>query len=159
MFAALRDHDVDFVVIGGLAAYMHGATRVTWDLDVTTSVRRENLGRLAAALNRLEARVWVNEAVEPLAFAFDAKTLARSSRWNLITPHGRLDVLLAPTGARPFDELLEAATPAAIKDGFVVCLASIGDLIAMKTAAGREKDLQDVRDLSLILDARDEQFD
>ena len=60
MLAVLRAHGVDFVVVGGYAANLHGAARVTTDLDACPAIDLENLGRLAAALRRCAS--WTPES-------------------------------------------------------------------------------------------------
>lgn len=154
IFRALVRHDVVFVAIGGVATYMQGSSRITYDLDVTPREETSNLDRLSVALKDLGAKIWVNEAVDPLDFPFDGKSLARARNWNLVTNAGRLDILLEPDGMEDFERLHSGASAEEIESGVVVRIASIDDLIRMKLAAGRDKDLQDVRDLQLILEAR-----
>ncbi len=152
---ALQHRAVDFVVIGGVAATLQGATRVTYDLDVTPSAERANLQRLAVALHDLGARIYVNDAVESLEFPFDAASLARAEIWNLITDAGRLDVLLAPGGAPSYDAMAKAASRFEVADELTIAVASIDDLIRMKQAAGRDVDRQDVRDLRRVFELRE----
>lgn len=57
LLSTLAAHGVDFIVVGGAAARLHGSNLLTEDLDVTPSLERDNLGRLAAALRSLEARL------------------------------------------------------------------------------------------------------
>ena len=72
---ALNRHRVESVLIGGLAATLHGSLR-TGDADIYPSLDDENLGRLANALNELEARMGSADAPEGLPFARDAKLLS-----------------------------------------------------------------------------------
>ncbi len=57
MLAALHDADVRFVLIGGMAAVLHGDVGVTVDIDIAPAYDPDNLERLAAALRTLDARI------------------------------------------------------------------------------------------------------
>ena len=54
VFASFQQHEVKYVVIGGIAAVLHGVPRVTFDLDLLIEATPDNAGRLLAAL--LDAR-------------------------------------------------------------------------------------------------------
>ena len=56
MLNALNDHHVDYVVVGGIAALIHGATRATKDADIVVDGRSRNLQNLLQALSALRAR-------------------------------------------------------------------------------------------------------
>lgn len=57
LLAVLRTHDVDFVLIGGIAAVAHGSPFPTEDVDTTPLSTKDNLERLSAALTELDAHV------------------------------------------------------------------------------------------------------
>ena len=133
---ALASHDVDFVVIGGLAGVAQGSSYPTYDVDIAYARDGENLERLAAALQEL--RVTLRGAPEGLPFA-DAPTLRAGAHFTFATPFGSLDVLGEPDGAPPYAQLKAASTAAEI-EGERVLVASLDHLIAMKEAAGRPKD-------------------
>jgi hypothetical protein len=134
------DHGVDFVVIGASAAIMQGVPlRATLDLDVTPANTRRNLQRLAGALGELNARLRVSDADEGVALPSDARMLTNVSVLTLSTKHGPLDVLFAPEGSAPYKDL-QARAAEVRPFGLAVKVAHLADLIAMKRAAGREKD-------------------
>ncbi len=89
ILAALDPHRVAYVVIGGFAAQQHGATRPTEDIDITPAVDVDNLGRLAAALRELDARVRVSDPPDGLPFDTSADALRGMSMLNLRCRHGR----------------------------------------------------------------------
>jgi hypothetical protein len=68
IFAALDVHEVEYVVIGGIAVQVHGHVRMTNDIDLIPSPTPQNLERLASALEELEARV-LNPGSEHLEIA------------------------------------------------------------------------------------------
>lgn len=144
---------MDFVVIGGVAAVLHGSARATFDLDVCFASNPENLEALGSALVGLRAQLrGVSEAVP---FVPDAAALRRVEVLTLTTTAGDLDVLRAPSGAPRYDVLRGHADRFDV-GGFEVRVASVEDLIAMKTAAGRAKDLGDIEELEAILRLRSE---
>jgi hypothetical protein len=147
LLAALTTHGVDFVVIGGIAATLLGSARDTFDLDICPATDRGNLTSLGKALSELGARLRGVEAAVP--FVPDERTLAHIEVLTLETDWGPLDVLMRPSGSPPWERLRKRAER---KDlgSFSVLVASIDDLIAMKTAAGRDKDLIVVEELEAI---------
>ncbi len=144
IFAALGEHDVDYVLIGGLAVQTHGHTRMTNDVDVIPAPRRENLERLASALRGIDGRV-LNPGSEDLEI--DAAMLPRVTIWQIATRHGDIDVLHEAPGAGPYEELRERALFIDL-GGLRVSVVSRDDLIRMKLARGRPRDLADVAALT-----------
>jgi hypothetical protein len=139
MLRVLGAHGVTFVLIGGLAAAMHGADGVTVDLDITPSRSRANLRALSAALAELDARIRVDGIDAGLPFDHDAASLARASVWSLRTRAGDLDIAFEPTGTAGYDDLAASALLVQIS-GVDVRLASLADVIRSKEAADRPKD-------------------
>ncbi len=142
ILATLERHRVRYVVVGGIAAQIAGAPINTRDLDVTPARDRENLVRLAAALDELGAQIVLEDAPPDVKISLDADTIASFASLATSTPHGRLDIVLAPTGTRGYDDLVRAATEELITDdGLVVSVASLADVVRSKAAAGRPKDV------------------
>lgn len=140
----LDRHEVDFVLVGGLAAQTHGNTRMTDDVDVIPAPDPGNLARLAEALRALEARV-LNPGHEGMEI--DATMLPRAAIWQFGTPHGDIDVLHQAPGAAPYPELRQRALVIALAD-VSVPVADRDDLIRMKLARGRPVDRADVAALT-----------
>ena len=138
---------VDFVVIGGIAAILHGSSRATFDLDICFATDEPNLRSLGEVLVGLDARLkGVDDAVP---FVPDAETLRRVEVLTLETAAGELDVLARPSRAPRYDVLRRRADRYDL-GGFSVLVASVDDLIAMKQAANRRKDQADVEELEAI---------
>lgn len=142
LFRVLNTHKVQFVLIGTLAARLHGFPRLTADADIIPSSERKNVERLASALRELHARVYMDTIPEGLEFDCSAPTLERGSIWNLVTSAGRLDVVFSPAGV-PYDELVGDAERFRAF-GVTFLAASLDDIIRLKEAAGRPKDKDDV---------------
>jgi hypothetical protein len=146
LLEALSEAAVDFVVIGGYAVVLQALPRFTKDLDIVYSPDPANLERLGALLTGLHARL--RGVDRDLPFIADARTLRQTQILTLETDLGGLDLLLAPDGAPPFEELRARATVFDL-DGITVRAAGIDDLLAMKLAAGRPQDLIDVEALEI----------
>ncbi|MGE5282539.1 MAG: DUF6036 family nucleotidyltransferase [Chloroflexota bacterium] len=140
----LARHEVDFVLVGGLAAQTHGNTRMTNDVDVIPAPEPDNLARLATALRALDARV-LNPGHEETEI--EASMLPRATIWQFATRHGDVDVLHEAPGAAPYPELRERALVIAL-DGTRVPVAGRDDLIRMKLARNRPVDRADVAALT-----------
>lgn len=143
LIRALSRNRVKFVLIGALAARLHGFPRLTADADITPSGDKQNLERLAAALKELDAKVYTESVPEGLAFDRSAAALGRAAMWNLITNAGRLDIAFAPAGTRGYDDLAEGADRFEAF-GVHFLAASLDDIIRSKEATGRAKDEDDV---------------
>ena len=131
-------HGVRFVLIGGVAAALHGSPMLTADVDISYERSPENMERLAAALAELNARL--EGYRRDLPFEPDARALKSGSNFTFATDLGDLDVIGWPDGISSYDELVSAAVPMRIGRQEVL-VASIDDLIRMKRAAGRPKDI------------------
>ena len=145
LLAALTEEGVAFVLVGGVAAIAHGVLRATDDVDVVPASDGPNLDRLAAALRSIDALPLGGDVAYRGQFPRDGAELAGLAVWNLDTALGRLDLLRTPAGTTGFADLAGAATATDI--GVPVLLASVADLIRMKAAAGRERDLLDIAEL------------
>jgi predicted nucleotidyltransferase len=139
--------EVDFVVVGGIAAVAHGSATLTGDLDISYAPDEANLDRLGRVLVELGAHL--RGVTDDVPFIPDGRTLRRTRVLTLETPAGNLDLLAQPDGAPVYDRLRERADREQIA-GVEVLIASLDDLIAMKRAAGRPKDLVAVEELEAI---------
>jgi hypothetical protein len=139
VFAVLERHRVRYVLIGGLAAVLHGAPHVTTDADIVPELGRENLDRLSAALDELNARVRVAGEPDGIPFDHSAESLSRVPVWNLQTSMGDLDITFQPSGTRGYDDLRRDVVTMEIR-GVEVPVASLADVVRSKEAAGRARD-------------------
>jgi hypothetical protein len=152
LLLALRDADVRFVVIGGIAVGVHGYVRATKDLDIVPEPEPENLTRLSSLLRELDAQhVGVGElAAEEFPYdPTDPGQLAQGANFRLETSLGPLDIMQWVAGIDEdpaYPALARDAIPVNFRDrSLLVC--GLEHLLAMKQAAGREQDLQDLREL------------
>jgi transcriptional regulator with XRE-family HTH domain len=139
LLEVLTRHDVRFVLIGGLAATLHGSPFLTEDVDVAPSPDAANVERLSAALIELQARPAGSGARGALEEHLSPERLQGVPVARLATRFGRLDVLWEPTGTTGFEDLRVHARAADIGQ-LSVLLASLPDVIRSKEAAGRTDD-------------------
>lgn len=144
---ALSDGGVRFIVIGAVAGRILGSPSLTRDLDVCYARDRENLEALAAVLGGLHARL--RGVKETVPFRLDARTLAAGDSFTLVTDLGDLDILGTPSGTQGYDDLARDAEPVRI-EGRTILVTSLDDLIRMKRAAGRPKDLVEIEILGAL---------
>jgi hypothetical protein len=147
LLAALTDHKVDFVVIGGVALIVQGSARTTTDLDICYSRQPDNVRRLADALAAL--RPTLRGAPPDLPFRWDARTLANGLNFTLESDLGWIDLLGEVTGLGSYDAVSAAASPLELYGKRVLVLGLDG-LERAKTAAGRVKDLTDLAEIREI---------
>ena len=142
LITVLARHGVDYILIGAMAARLHGFPRVTADADITPARDSDNLERLAAALRELNARIYTDAIPEGLVFDVSARTIARAEIWNLVTSAGRLDVVFIPSGTSGYDDLVKTAVPFRIF-GVELGVARLEDILRLKDAADRPQDRHD----------------
>lgn len=142
LFRVLVKHGVEFVVVGGVAARLRGAPLVTQDVDITPSAQPDNLDRLTAALEDLEARLRTPAEPDGVAVPFDPALLGAAAVWTLVTKHGDLDLVMEPAGTDGYRDLVRDSDSLTVarRSDLVVEVASLADVIRSKEATGREKD-------------------
>jgi predicted nucleotidyltransferase len=145
----LTEAGVDFIVIGGVAANLQGAARITYDLDVAYDRSSSNLARLVAAIGPLHP--YLRGAPPGLPFRFDVNTLRSGLNFTLTTDIGPFDLLGEVAGGGDYQRLLPHSREV---DAFGVrcqCL-DLDTLITVKRAAGRPKDFEAIAELEIIRD-------
>lgn len=145
VFAALQAAGVDYVTVGGIAVMAHGVVRATIDVDLIPALEPENLQRLAEALQVLEARPY-GEPQTPVT----AELLERDANMRFDTSAGQVDVLACAAYGRLYPDLRARAELITMENGELI-VVSRADLIRLKAATGRDRDLVDIGDL-LALD-------
>jgi hypothetical protein len=147
---ALCDAEVEFIVIGGLSATLHGSARVTLDLDVCFSRSGANLKRLVTALAPYHPRP--RGFPESLPFLWDEAMLRNATVLTLLTDLGEIDLLAEVAGLGAWDEVKAGSI---LVDAFdrKIAILDLPSLIKAKRAAGREKDLSALPELESLLEA------
>lgn len=149
LLAELDDAGVAFVIVGGLAATVHGSSRLTQDVDVVYSRRPENLERIASALGPLHP--YLRGAPPGLPFEWSSTTLQRGLNFTLTTDAGDIDLLGEIVGGGTYDDLVEHTVVVTMFGRQRRCL-DLPWLIRTKRAAGRPRDLEVIAELELLRD-------
>ncbi len=134
MLRALRD--VEFILVGGVAAAVQGAPIVTQDVDILYRLDPANLIRLEAALQTLNAVT----RDDPRRLRFAVSHLATKSRKLAITDAGAIDILGSINDGLIFEDILPH-TERMEFEGLVVSVLRLDKLVELKRALGRPKDL------------------
>jgi hypothetical protein len=147
LLASLKSNGVDFVIIGGLAATLHGSARVTYDVDILYERSSENLARIVAALEPFQP--YLRGAPQGLPFRFDVETLKRGLNFTLTTTAGAIDLLGEAAGIGGYAAVVNHTTDATLF-GETYRFIDLETLIRSKKAAGRPKDLETIAELIAI---------
>jgi len=132
----LSEHNVQFIIVGGVCAVLHGAPVTTFDLDVVHARDKDNLGRLLAALNELEAyyRDRPGQKLKP-----KLSHIASPGHQLLMTNAGPLDLLGTIGKDQSYRDLIKH-TDMLEADTITMRILTLPVLIAMKEELGRDKD-------------------
>lgn len=156
LLRTLLAHEVDFIVIGGLAVVAHGYVRGTKDLDIALRPEPQNRRRLHAALTALGGKHADQADFRPeeMPVPFTPEGLNEGGNWAIDTSAGRIDVFQWVDGLEDLEQLWESAVEGEIPGVGLVRFAGYDDVIAMKRAAGRP---EDETDLARLRGARGEE--
>jgi hypothetical protein len=146
--------DIEYIIVGGVAVGMHGAIRATVDLDICPDPDYANLERLARLLSVLDTQQKDAGDFDRAELPYDPARpadLAQGGNFRLTTSLGGLDILQWISGIEA-DLAYPALDTEALEidwHGISIKVCSLEHLRAMKRAAGRPQDLQDLADLEI----------
>jgi predicted nucleotidyltransferase len=143
----LSEQEVDFIVVGGPAAVLHGSSMVTEDVDVCTSLTAESIPRILAALRDLHPRYRMNPRHPPVPD--DPARLAGFKNLCVVTDVGQIDFLGEIAGIGEFDQVAQCATSVAV-EGITCRVLTLDSRIVAKRAMGRPRDRQAVVEFEAI---------
>lgn len=147
----LTDSNVEFVVVGGVAAVVHGSAYVTYDLDVCYGRSADNIERLCRALGSVHPSL--RGAPKDLPFRLEPATVKAGLNFTLDTDLGALDLLgeVQPLGA--YGEVKSRSDEVELF-GRTIRVLSLEALIEAKRSAGRRKDRLIVPELEALLELK-----
>lgn len=151
---ALHEAQVEFILIGGLAATLLGSSRFTRDLDIVYNRSPENIARLVEALKPFEP--YLRGAPPGLPFRWDAETVKRGLNFTLITTIGPIDLLGEVAGGGTYKDLLPHTIETELF-GIPCRCVNLTKLIELKRAAGRPRDLEAIAELEVLRELYEEQ--
>jgi hypothetical protein len=155
VFSALEQARVRYLVVGGVAVVLHGHLRVTADLDLVVDLEPSNARSAVHALEQIGYRPRAPVPFAQFADAsarqalIDDKGLIVFSLWSPTSPGTEVDLFAKEPFA--FAETYTRAVRVEL-EGIIVPVIGLPDLIALKRAAGRSKDLEDAQALTAILE-------
>jgi hypothetical protein len=150
LLRALGDAHVEFIVVGGAAATAQGSVRLTLDLDVVYRRTPENMTRVVNSLSRHHP--YLRGAPQGLPFRWDVDTLTHGLNFTLVTDLGSIDCLGEIVGGG-YDALLPDSELLTLF-GVECRVLSLEQLIQVKRATGRVKDLEALAELEAIAEER-----
>jgi len=143
----LSEHEVRFVLVGGMATALHGSALLTQDVDVCAPFDLENVTKILAALSGLSPKQRMSPSRPPLSS--DPQTYAGWRNLYVTTDWGSIDFLSSVTGAGTYEEIAREALNVDV-GGLTVRVMGLDQLIRAKRALGRPKDLRAVAELEAI---------
>lgn len=151
LLPALVRGKVEFILIGGVAGIVHGAARLTYDVDVVYARTSANYKCLVEALK--PAAPYLRDAPPGLPFTLDASTLRNGLNFTLTTKLGDLDLLGEVVGGGGYRDLLPHTFEVPAFGVKFKCV-DLPTLIKLKRAAGRPKDFEAIAELQSLLEDR-----
>jgi predicted nucleotidyltransferase len=151
LLRVLDDQGVAYILVGGVAATVHGSARLTLDVDVVYQRTPDNLARVVNALATHAPSL--RGAPAGLPFRWDVETLARGLNFTLTTTIGPIDLLGEIAGGGTYEQLLPD-TDQVTAFGVTCRCVTLERLIHLKRAAGRVKDLEAIAELEALRDER-----
>ena len=152
LFDTLYNARVEYILVGGVAATVHGSSRLTQDIDICYSRTGTNLDRIVRALRPLKP--YPRGAPRGLPFEWSPATLRAGLNFTLTTTAGDIDLLGELIGGGTYDNLLEHSIDVTLFGHHTKCL-SLDWLIATKRAAGRPRDLEAIAELEALKEITD----
>ncbi len=157
----LREHRVDFIVVGGVCAVLHGAPVSTFDLDLVHSRAEDNIERLLGVLEKLQARYRTSSAktLRPAR-----SHLSSAGHQLLMTCFGPLDLLGEIGAAHGYDELVRQTVEVEVRgpDAPSLLVNWLSEILYWHDAEGwlfGKFEIHNLSDRSLTARARGEKFD
>lgn len=152
IFRSLAEQDVEYVLVGGLAATAHGVSIITVDTDICFRQTPENCERLARSLEPLAAEIY---PPRPVPIPITAELLRTHRIVHLRTRAGRLDVMASIPGLGLYDEIVPGVTVIAVGD-LQIPILSLDQLIRAKSALHQPKDREHLDQLLAIQKLKEE---
>lgn len=153
LFRELQKHEVQYLVVGGIAINLHGVERATMDVDLVLAMDDSNLRRFLAAAKTLQLRPNLPVALEALCDATQLDEWVREKHMIAfcLRPPSKtapsIDIIVRPKVS--FETMYRNRIEKDI-DGIQFKVASIDDLIALKTDTGRKQDASDIVALNQV---------
>jgi len=147
----LNSNNVNFIIIGGIAAISQGSAHFTNDIDICYARDKENLENLVKAL--ILFHPYLRGASKNLPFIFDVKSLEMGLNFTFSTDVGDIDLLGEITGIGNYDAVVKYSETLEIY-GISCQVMTIEGLIKSKKAISRSKDIAVIKELEALLEIK-----
>lgn len=149
LIQTLEQHQVEYIIVGGLAAVIHGSSYITNDLDICYLRTKLNFSAIVKALSSFHPRLRGANSPMDLPFIFDERSLKNGLNFTFTTDLGDIDLLGEIVGLGTYQETLANSEWVELFKSRCRVI-SLPDLIRAKKAAGRKKDLLILDDLEAL---------
>jgi predicted nucleotidyltransferase len=149
LLPALARAGVEFVLVGGVAGIIHGAARLTYDVDIVYARAPANLERLVSALAAFSP--YLRDAPPGLPFRWEVRTLRHGLNFTLTSGAGDIDLLGEIVGGGTYEQLVPHSLDVTAFGVSFRCV-TLPKLIELKRAAGRPKDFEAIAELEALAD-------
>lgn len=153
LFRGLQEQGVRYVTVGGIAINLHGVERATMDVDLVLAMDDSNLQKFLAAARTLQLRPILPVPIEALCDSVQLDAWVREKHMIAfcLRPTSNtapsVDIIVQPKVS--FETMYRNRIEKDI-GGVLFSVASIDDLIALKTGTGRQQDASDVVALNKV---------
>jgi hypothetical protein len=152
LFRTLQEEQVAYIVVGGLAINLHGVERATMDVDLVLAMDDGNLRRFLNVATKLKLKPSLPVPLEALRNVMQLDAWARERHLIAFSLQPAspsvptVDIIVRP--AVPFEQMYRNRIEKDV-GGVRLSLASIDDLISLKTGTGRNRDASDIEALKI----------
>jgi predicted nucleotidyltransferase len=147
----LNEHQVQYLIVGGLAVVAHGYVRFTADVDVVLSLDPDNIRRAISAFQTLGYRPRAPVAFEQFLDPANRQQWKREKNmtvFSLFSPaYPATEIDLFVEAPLDFSSAYARAVSIEVAPGTPATFCGLDDLIALKSKAGRPQDMEDIRRL------------
>lgn len=152
---ALLEHQVEYIIIGGVALMLHGSTRMTADIDILYSRSRENIHRLVEAIKPFGPKLRLARDAKPVDFPFDEQTIWNGANFTLWTPDFDIDLLASTEDLPSYDAVLPESELIETNRGRTFRILSLDALLRIKRRLNRVKDQLALPEIEALIEIRD----
>jgi hypothetical protein len=152
---ALFEHQVECIIIGGVALLLHGSTRLTLDIDVLYKRSRENIRRLVAALAPFGPKLRLAREQKPIDFPFDEQTIWNGANFTLWTADFDIDLLASTEDLPSYEAALAESEVIQTNNARTFRILSLDALLRIKRRLNRLKDQLALPEIEALIEIRD----
>jgi hypothetical protein len=152
---ALFEHQVECIIIGGVALMLHGSTRMTVDIDILYCRTRENIQRLVAAVKPFSPKLRLAGDEKPVDFPFDEHTIWNGANFTLWTPDFDIDLLSQTVDLPSYEAVLPESEVIETNGNRTFRILSLDALLRIKRRLNRVKDQLALPEIEALIEIRD----